>query len=46
MLENDHAIFLKYFPKNDLCFFSPIAQKGGHVVVAEGKKICANFRCA
>jgi hypothetical protein len=32
MLVNDHAIFFKYFPKNDLCFFWPIAQKGGHML--------------
>jgi hypothetical protein len=32
MLVNDHAIFLKYFPKNDLCLFWPTPQKGGHML--------------
>ncbi len=28
MLENDHAIFLKYFPKSDLCFFGQLFKRG------------------
>ncbi len=28
MLVNYHTIFLKYFPKNDLCFIGQLLKKG------------------